>query len=126
VALSLLVVDDQFSVRLLLELVAGEDARYGLVVSAAGVADAVRLAGQHHPDAVLLDVGLGDEDGLASIDDLRSAAPGVVVVVFSSDPLADRDSARRAGADLFVQKGTDPDVVLDLVAKRVEDRAVPA
>jgi DNA-binding NarL/FixJ family response regulator len=122
VPLSLLVVDDQLSLRRLIAMVAGEDPRYGVVVCAAGVADALRLAQQHQPDAVLLDAGLGHEDGLASIGDLRRVAPRVAVVVFSSDPFADIDSARRAGADLFVAKGTDPDLVLDLVAERVELR----
>jgi DNA-binding NarL/FixJ family response regulator len=121
-ALSLLVVDDQLSLRRLIAMVAGEDPRYGVVVCAAGVADALRLALEHQPDAVLLDAGLGEEDGLASIGDLRRAAPRVAVVVFSSDPFADHESSRRAGADLFVAKGTDPDLVLDLVAQRVELR----
>ncbi len=125
-SLSLLVVDDESSLRRLLEVIAGEDPRYGVVVCAAGVAEAVRLAGQHQPDAVLLDAGLGDEDGLASIGELRKAAPGIVVVVFSSAPFADHDSARRAGADLFVPKGTDPDLVLDLLAQQVEVRRVRA
>jgi DNA-binding NarL/FixJ family response regulator len=122
VPLTLLAVDDHSSLRRLIEVVAGEDERYGLVVSAAGTAEAVALAAEHQPDAVLLDVGLGHEDGLAAVALLRAATPGVVVVVFSSHPSADHDSARQAGADLFVPKGTDPDLLLDLVAQQVEAR----
>jgi DNA-binding NarL/FixJ family response regulator len=125
VTLTLLVVDDQLSLRRLLEVVAGEDDRYGRVVSASRTAEAVRLAGEHQPDAVLLDVGLGEEDGLASVDDLRAAAPATVIVVFSSTPYADVETVRRAGADLFVPKGTDPDLLLDLIAQQVAARATP-
>lgn len=123
--LTLLVVDDQLSLRRLLEVVAGEDERYGRVVSASRAADAVRLAGEHQPDAVLLDVGLGEEDGLNSVDDLREAAPATVIVVFSSVPYADAEIVRRAGADLFVPKGTDPDLLLDLIAQQVAARSAP-
>jgi DNA-binding NarL/FixJ family response regulator len=126
VLLRLLTVDDHVSLRRLIEVVAGEDERYGLVVSAASTAHAVALAAEHQPDAVLLDVGLGYEDGLAAVDQLRAAAPRTVVVVFSSHPSADHDSARKAGADLFVPKGTDPDLLLDLVARQVQARALGA
>lgn len=124
-ALTLLVVDDQLSLRRLFEVVAGEDSRYGPVVCAATARDAIRLAGEHQPDAVLLDVGLGADDGLASIGPLRAAAADTVVVIYSSQPHADHESARRAGADLFVPKGTDPDLILDLVAQQVEARQTP-
>lgn len=123
--LTLLVVDDQLSLRRLVEVVAGEDPRYGQVVSAARADEAVRLAAEHQPDAVLLDVGLGYEDGLASVDDLRAAAPGTVIVVFSSQPYADAEIVRRAGADLFVPKGTDPDLLMDLIVQQVEARRTP-
>jgi DNA-binding NarL/FixJ family response regulator len=122
VPLTLLAIDDHSSLRRLIEVVAGEDSRYGLVLSAAGTAEAVALAAQHQPDAVLLDVGLGHEDGLAAIRPLREAVPGVVVVVFSSHPSANHDSTREAGADLFVAKGTDPDLLLDLVVEQVQAR----
>ncbi len=117
--ISLLVVDDQLSLRRLLEVVAREDGRFGPVVCAAGVAEAVRLAEAHRPSAVLLDAGLGSEDGLAAIGGLRAVVPGLVVVVFSSAPYADHDSAKAAGADLFVAKGTDPDLLLDQVVQLV-------
>jgi DNA-binding NarL/FixJ family response regulator len=125
VSLCLLVVDDQVSLRRLFEVVAGEDKRYSPVVTAGNARDALRLASEHQPDAVLLDVGLGRDDGLAAIVPLRKAAPATVVVVYSSQPHADHETARRAGADLFVAKGTDPDLILDLVAQQVQARRSP-
>jgi DNA-binding NarL/FixJ family response regulator len=125
VAITLLVVDDQASLRRLFEVVAGEDPRFAEVVSAATAADAIRLAAEHQPGAVLLDVGLGKDDGLEAISPLRAAAADTVVVIYSSQPNADHDSARRAGADLFVPKGTDPDLILDLVVHAVTSRRDP-
>jgi len=46
--------------------------------------DAVKLSRQHKPDVVLLDVRLGDKDGLEAIRRIRTAAPNTQVVVLSS------------------------------------------
>jgi DNA-binding NarL/FixJ family response regulator len=46
--------------------------------------DAVRLARKHKPDVVLLDVRLGDRDGLEVIKRIRAAVPTTRVVVFSA------------------------------------------
>jgi DNA-binding NarL/FixJ family response regulator len=122
VALSLLVVDHQSSVRRLLEVVASEDVRYGVVVTAEGAAAGRQQAFRHQPDAVLLDAGPGHDGGRAAIEDLRRLVPGVVVVLHSSDSFVDHDSAREAGADLFVPKGTDVDLLLDLLLDLVAGR----
>ena len=67
----------------------------------------------HLTVTLTLDAALGEDDGLALIVDLRKASPDCTVCVVSSAPYADDVSARAAGADLFLPKGTDPDVVLD-------------
>lgn len=62
------------------------------VVEAASGAEALRLAGQRWPDAVLLDLGLPGEDGLVVAQELlrRAPAPGVPITVFSGNPQAGR------------------------------------
>ncbi|MDT7549174.1 MAG: hypothetical protein QOE84_1568 [Actinomycetota bacterium] len=117
VAVSVLVVDDQASVVELLRLLLEQDGRFGLVWSAHDAQPAILGATERQPDVVVLDASLGEDDGLALIPDLRRAAPGVAVVVFSSAPYADRHSARLAGADAFIEKGTDLDLVLDTIAE---------
>jgi DNA-binding NarL/FixJ family response regulator len=123
VTVSVLVVDDQASVVELLRLLLEQDDRFGHVWSAHEVERAMACATEHQPDVVVLDASLGSEDGLALVPALRRAAPGVAILVFSSAPYADLSSARLAGADAFVEKGTDLDVVLDTVfeARRVVD-----
>ena len=114
--LTLLVVDDHPSVRRLLELIATEDARVGSCVTAGSGEAAVQLARDHQPDVIVLDADLGSQDGLALIPTLRAAALGVSIAVFSSDAYVSADVAQRAGADLFVPKGTDLDELMDLLA----------
>jgi chemotaxis response regulator CheB len=115
VTVSVLVVDDQASVVELLRLLLEQDDRFGTVWSAPEADPAVACAIECQPDVVVLDASLGTVDGLALVPALRRAAPGVAIVVFSSAPYADLRSARLAGADAFVEKGTDLDAVLDTV-----------
>lgn len=121
-SLNLLVVDDQPSVRRLLEVIAGEDARFGRVVSAAAVGEALGLAERERPQVIVLDADLQGEDGLQAIVPLRERVPGAAVVVFSSAPFATDRAARAAGADRFVEKGTDLDVLLDVVVAAAQAR----
>ena len=115
-ALTLLVVDDHPSVRRLLEVLANDDSRFGACLTAACPDSALQLAREHQPDVVVLDADLGGHDGLALIPALRAAALGVAVAVFSSAAFANPDIAERAGADMFVPKGTDLDDFLDVLA----------
>jgi DNA-binding NarL/FixJ family response regulator len=46
--------------------------------------EAVRLARRHKPDVVLLDVRLGNRDGIEAIKKIRAAAPDTKVVVLSA------------------------------------------
>jgi CheY-like chemotaxis protein len=62
---TVLVVDDDDSVRIITELALEKVAGWN-VISAAGGAEAIELARQHHPDAVLLDLMMPDVDGRAT------------------------------------------------------------
>jgi DNA-binding NarL/FixJ family response regulator len=126
VTVSVLVVDDQASVVELLRLLLAQDDRFGEVRSAHGAGPAMARAMEMQPDVIVLDASLGTEDGLALVPALQRVAPGVAVVVFSSAPYADPRTARIAGADSFVEKGTDLDIVLDTIAgvRPVDDLAL--
>jgi two-component system nitrate/nitrite response regulator NarP len=121
-ALSVLVVDDHPSLRRLLEMVAAEDPRFERVFAASGLAEALELAAKEYPQVVVLDADLRGEDGLNGIAPLRERVPGAAVVVFSSAPYASDDIAREAGADRFVEKGTDLDTLLDVLVEAAEER----
>jgi DNA-binding NarL/FixJ family response regulator len=112
---TVVVVDDQSVIRELFRLLMEDDPRFAPVLLAADPEAAMALVREHQPDAVLLDVDLAGEDGLALVPQVRAAAPGAAVIVFSSASRASAQAAARSGADAFVAKGTDVDEVLDLL-----------
>jgi len=60
-----------------------------VVALAASGADALRLAVQLRPEVALVDVHLGDEDGLEVAQRLATEAPATRVVLISTHPEAD-------------------------------------
>ena len=94
-----LVVDDHAGIRnALARLIDSEQPQLWCVGSAATGAEALTMARKKQPDVILLDVVLGDEDGLALIAPLhRSADVAIVVLTSLVDPrVAAR--AQRLGA----------------------------
>lgn len=82
-SISVLIVDDHEIVRQgLASLV--RDSPIRICGEAATPEEAVRQARKHHPAVVLLDVRIGDRDGLDVIKRIRTAAPGVRVVMLSA------------------------------------------
>jgi len=71
--------------------------------------EAVRLASEHQPDVVLLDVQMPRMDGLTALPELRRVAPQTGELVLTT--FGDRKNVRRAlaaGADGFLLKASDP------------------
>ncbi len=66
--------------------------------------EALALAARHHPDVVLLDLGLPNMDGLEVIDGLRGWTRMPIVVLSARGSEADKVAALDAGADDYVSK----------------------
>jgi DNA-binding response OmpR family regulator len=109
-----LVVDDDDALR---AIVGRLLAREGFeVLEAATGQEALALARRAQPNAVLLDVGLPDLDGLAVCDELRrgpEGGPSVLYVSGSAVTTADRVSGLDTGGDGYLVK---PVVPAELVA----------
>ena len=76
-------------------------------LEAATGADGVRLAGEHLPDVILMDVRLPDMDGPAALVLLRAdpRTAGIpVVAVTSSAMMGDRERLLSAGFDGYLEK----------------------
>jgi two-component system KDP operon response regulator KdpE len=73
-------------------------------VEAATIADAERLAAAQHPDAVLLDLGLPDGDGVSFLRTLRAWSAVPVIVLTARDREDDKVTALDAGADDYLTK----------------------
>lgn len=103
------VADDEEDILTLLGVVlrsAGCD-----VVAAGDGAEALRLAEEHRPDLVVLDVAMPRMDGREATAAIRAseALAGVPVLLISASTSdADRDLALSAGADAFISKPFSP------------------
>lgn len=103
--ISVLVVDDHPGLRIgLTLLIDAERPRLRSAGAAANGAEALALTRQLQPDVVLLDVNLGNEDGLALIPLLQRHAPCRVVVLTSMADAQVAQRAHRMGAHDFMLK----------------------
>ena len=97
-----LVVDDEPQIRKALSV--NLKAR-GYEVDLAGSGEeALTLAVSHHPDLVLLDVGLPGIDGIAVVHGLRGWSTVPIIMLSVRDSEADKVRALDAGADDYVSK----------------------
>jgi two-component system KDP operon response regulator KdpE len=97
-----LVVDDER--QILRALSTNLQARGFEVVLATNGAEALRQAADHHPDLVVLDLGLPDVDGIEVIHGLRGWTTVPIVVLSVREAEADKVAALDAGADDYVTK----------------------
>jgi CheY-like chemotaxis protein len=106
-AATILVCDDDPSLRELVRAVLGE--RYRFVEAADGI-EALQLAGELRPDLIVLDVMLPGLSGIEVLEAIRTdpELAELKVVVITAWSHAELE-AQLAGADRFVAKPFDPD-----------------
>jgi two-component system KDP operon response regulator KdpE len=105
----ILIVDDEIGIRRLLGAALGR-AGYRLV-EAKDAREAMAAVGIDRPEAVLLDLGLPDRDGLELIPLLKQA--GISVLVISArETTAEKVSALDLGADDYITKPFDSEEIL--------------
>lgn len=97
-----LVVDDERAIRRTLEI--NLRARGYEVDLAADGESALELAARHHPDVVVLDLGLPRLGGIDVIEGLRGWTAVPIVVLSARDEEAEKVRALDAGADDYVTK----------------------
>jgi two-component system OmpR family response regulator len=97
-----LVVDDEPSLSELLQMALRYEGWE--IKTAANGTDALRIAKDFRPDAVVLDIMLPDMDGLAVMHRLRADADTPVLFLTAKDAVADRVAGLTAGGDDYVTK----------------------
>jgi two-component system KDP operon response regulator KdpE len=105
-----LVVDDEPQIRRLLRNTlerAGHD-----VILAADAREALRMLGIGRPDAVLLDLGLPDRDGLELVPLIKAQSDAALIIVSAREATAEKVAALDLGADDYVTKPFDTDELL--------------
>jgi two-component system KDP operon response regulator KdpE len=115
----LLVVDDEPAIRRLLNT--GLTRAGYRVVEAATARDALSALHIDKPDAVLLDLGLPDRDGLELVPLIKAAGPALIVVS-ARDATEQKVTALDLGADDYVTKPFDTEEVLARVRTALRHR----
>lgn len=113
---SVLVVDDHPVVRMALANALSSQTDLLFVGEAASQDEALALARQMPPDLVVLDMMLGESDGLMLIRHLRKLDPELRVLVFSMrNDAVHIARARREGASGYVAKSASMEVLLQTI-----------
>lgn len=117
----ILVVDDEPAIRKMLKItIESEDMKFE---GAEAGGEAVRLTASLKPDLIILDLGLPDMDGKDVLAQIRewSTVPVIVCSVRNSD--AEILEAFERGADDYVTKPFNPDILLARVAANLRKAA---
>jgi DNA-binding NarL/FixJ family response regulator len=111
----MLVADDHEVIRIgLATLLAGSDIQ--IIAEAATGKETIKMAEQHHPDVILLDIRMPDGDGLATLEKLRAKVPNSKVVMLSTyDNPTYIARAVALGASDFVLKGSSREALVETI-----------
>jgi DNA-binding NarL/FixJ family response regulator len=114
-----LLIDDSVLVRVRLAARLREITGVDVVVEARNAFDASARIQEHRVDVVVLDLQLSVESGLALLPRIKAAprAPYVIVLTNHADA-QHRRHALALGADAFMDKSKDFDLVAALIAER--------
>ena len=99
---NILVVDDEKPIRRFLK--ASLQGHGYTVFEAATGAEAMQEAASHHPDVIILDLGLPDMDGTEVTRNLREWSSVPIIVLSVRDHESDKIAALDAGADDYLTK----------------------
>jgi two-component system, OmpR family, alkaline phosphatase synthesis response regulator PhoP len=113
---SVLIVDDEQHIRLLIEQTLEELEDEGVeLLTAANGDEALGVVANHHPDLVFLDVMMPGKDGFEVVRAIKTdlGLPGTTVIMLTARGQAvDREVGLAAGADDYLTKPFDPDELL--------------
>ena len=118
---TILCIDDEPAILRLLSVVLAADGHD--VVTAAAGREALTLLGGRAVDAVLLDLGLPDRDGLELIPAIRAVSAVPILVVSARGEVAEKVAALDLGAADYITKPFDGDEVRARVRAALRQRA---
>jgi DNA-binding NarL/FixJ family response regulator len=100
-----LIADDHRLFAEALEAILGGDERMTVVAHAGDGREAVRLAAEHEPDVVLMDISMPVMDGIEAARQIKAGNGNTrILMLTGSNSRADVDRARKAGAAGYVTK----------------------
>ncbi len=116
--IGVLIVDDHAVVRAGLRMLIDQDPDMKVISVAGNRSEALAAAKNDQPNVIILDIVLGDEDGLSLLPELRAVAPNSRVLVLTG--LRSSESQRqamRAGAMGIVLKEHAVEVLIKAIKK---------
>jgi two-component system, NarL family, invasion response regulator UvrY len=114
----IVIADDHAVVRKGLRLILADADELQVCGEAASADELLTILRTRSVDAVILDVGLGDRDGIEVLKQIRASFPRLPVLMISmhsEDVFAIR--ALRAGASGYIEKSAAPELLLDAVRR---------
>lgn len=100
------IADDAADFRALLRIKLDRDGRFQVVGEAANGPEALEVAAQQRPDALILDLAMPLMDGLQALEQLRVLVPDTKVLVLSGFAATDMEAkVRQLGAHAYLEKG---------------------
>jgi len=118
---TVLLVDDHRLVRAGLRMLLDSTSDLKVIGEAANGGDAIRLAAEHHPDLILMDLRMPGVDGVEATRQITAAHPKSKVLVLTT--FGDDDHlfpALAAGASGYLVKDTEPDDLIDAIRRTVD------
>ena len=100
--MKILVVEDDRSVSSLITTTLKLN-QYNYISAGTGN-EAISLCASHHPDLILLDLGLPDIDGIVDIRSIRTWSGAVIIIISARGEDSDKIAALDSGADDYLTK----------------------
>jgi DNA-binding NarL/FixJ family response regulator len=116
-----LVADDDYDARGLLQVYVQGEPELDLVGAAADADGAIELAREHRPDTALLDVNMPGGGGVRAAREIRRISPETSIIAVSA--LDDRNTVLEmleAGAISYLVKGASREQIIDTVRRALD------
>ena len=109
-----LIADDTAEIRLLLRMALESEGCFEIIGEARNGAEALQIAADSSPDAIVLDLAMPVMDGLEAIPEIKRRSPDAKILVLSGfDAGKMRQEAMDAGADAYLEKGEPAQKIVD-------------
>jgi two-component system response regulator NreC len=121
--ISVVLADDHAVVRSALKLLLDGEDGIAVVAEAGDSQSAIRYAGGHHPDVLILDINMPGGSGLSAIPEIRKASPGtrIVMLTMQEETSAARE-ALQAGVLGYILKEAASDELVKAVRLAAEGK----
>jgi DNA-binding NtrC family response regulator len=117
------IIDDERNIQA--TLIAILERRGYATTSAYTAKQGLQVVAEEKPDVVLMDLGLPDSEGLELLREIRTANPGLpIIVITANDSLNNAIASIKEGAFHFIAKPYVPEELLSLVAKALEQKGL--